>query len=159
MNDCIARPTVTKEMILAAAEVVAAKIDADAESIADHYRHPMDGWELAKALDTYAYWDTTKDDMEALDEVEWLVRSALEKAEKEWFDSNDIQPPYPIGTTLSCGGRGVGVITGISSRSPATYEVKPDGQDDASSGTRRWLIKFEEAQPGSAKGGDFKSGD
>lgn len=146
MPEISARPTVTKEMILAAATVVAAKIDGDAETIADYYQLGMDGWELAKALDQNAYWDTSREDMEALDEVDYLVRSALTEAEKQWFADGNIQPPHPIGTRLLCfDDKSPGEITAISDYAPACYEVKPDGQDDETSGHRRWIIRFENA--------------
>jgi len=139
------RPTVTEEMILAAAEVVAAKIDADAATIAEHYRYGMDGYELAKELDKYAYWDTSRDDMEALDEVDWLVDAALREAEKDWVLANAIQPPFPIGARVQCNVRNkIGTITGLSEHSAATYQVKPDRQDDAATGSCRWLCKFEQ---------------
>jgi hypothetical protein len=146
MSEIPARPTVTAAMILAAAEVVAAKIEADAPTIAQYYCHPMDGYELAKELDKNAYWDTTREDMEALDEVESLVRSALAAAEKQWFAENGIQPPLPVGTALLCHrAKQPGTITGIYQYGPGCYEVKPDGQDDAACGNRRWIIKFEDA--------------
>lgn len=145
MSDFPTRPTVTEAMILAAAEVVAAKIDADATTIAQHYCHPMDGYELAKELDKNACWDTTREDMEALDEVESLVRSALDTAEKQWFAENNIQPPFPIGARLQCRDELQGEITAIYEYQPAYFEVKPDGQDDDATGSRRLLIRFEDA--------------
>lgn len=70
-------------MIQAAAEKVAAKMGgADAASIARQYRHPMDGFDLAKELDKWEYWDTTREDVDALDEMEYLVDRALLEAEK-----------------------------------------------------------------------------
>lgn len=145
MSDFIARPTVTNSMILSAAEVVAEKIGGDADTIARYYCHPMDGWDLAKELDKNAYWDTTRDDMEALDEVESLVRSALSAAEKQWFADNNIQPPLPVGARVQCRDDETGTITGIYEYQPAYYEVKPDGQDDAKVNNRRYLIRFEDA--------------
>ena len=131
------RPTATKEMILAAATAVAEKIGADAATIAEHYQPGMDGYELAKELDKYAYWDTSRDDMEALDEVDSLVDSAVKKAVKAWFIDNDIQPPLPIGTQIK-----EGLITGVSDYSPAAYLVKETGCTDDS---RHRLIRFENA--------------
>ncbi|MEX5320402.1 hypothetical protein WCE04_13770 [Pseudomonas shirazica] len=61
MQNIPPRPTADKAMILEACKVVAEKLDgADAETIAQHYRRHMDGFELAKELDKYAYWDTTR---------------------------------------------------------------------------------------------------
>ena len=112
------RPTASKEMILAAAAVVAEKIGADAATIAEYYRLGMDGYELAKELDKYAYWDTNREDMEALDEVDSLVDDAIRKAEKDWLVDNDIQPPLPIGTQIK-----EGLITGVSDYSPDRKSV------------------------------------
>jgi hypothetical protein len=145
MPEVIARPAVTLEMIAAAAEIVAAKIDGDASEIAACYHHPMDGFELAKKLDAEMGWDTDRNDMDALDEVEILVSRALADAESKWLEASDIKPPLPIGSMLRCYGNQVGTITGIYKYSAAAYEVKPDGQDDATSGNKRWIIKFEDA--------------
>lgn len=139
------RPAITKAMILAAAEVVAAKIDADAETIAEHYAPGMDGFELAIELAKSAYWDVSRDDMEALDEVDWLVDAALREAEKEWAATNNHPAPFLIGDRVRCDvRRETGTITGVSERLARTYEVKPDGQDDTATGSRRWLCKFEQ---------------
>ncbi len=140
------RPTATQEMILAAAQVVAQKIDADAATIAQYYRHGMDGYDLAKELDKHAYWDTSREDMEALDEVDYLVSRALYKAELDWFFGNNIEPPLPLNSKIVCGVRQeVGTITGIYKYKPGYYQVKPEGQDDKLTGGMRWIIKFEEA--------------
>ena len=82
MSNIPPRPKADKAMILAACALVAEKINADAETIAQHYRRHMDGFELAKELDKYASWDTTRDDMEALDEVDYLVDRAEDLAVK-----------------------------------------------------------------------------
>lgn len=131
------RPTATNEMILEAATVVAAKIDADAATIAQYYRVGMDGYELAKELDKYAYWDTSREDMEALDEVDFIVDRLVSQAIKDWAATNDIQPPLPVGTRIK-----EGVITGIYDYSPATYRVKENG---CTNDSRSRLIRFEDA--------------
>ena len=131
------RPSASKEIILAAAQIVAAKINADAETIAQHFRPHMDGYDLAKELDKWAGWDTTRDEMESLDEVGHLVDEAVRDAEKAWFAENDIQPPFPVGTRIK-----EGMITGIYDYSPASYLVKEDGCLDDS---RHRIIRFENA--------------
>lgn len=142
------RPIATKEMILTAAQVVAEKIGADAETIAEHYRPGMDGYELAKELDNWAHWDTGREDMEALDEVDWLVNAAVFKAEKEWVAEHNIQPPVPLGARVLCDVRNeVGTIDGICEHRAAAYLIKPDGQDDAACGNRRWVCLFEQVTP------------
>lgn len=137
MNNIPPRPRADKAMILAACTVVAEKISGDAETIAQHYRRHMDGFELAKELDKYASWDTTRDDMEALDEIDYLVDRAEELAVKAWVEEFNPQPPLPIGTRVK-----QGVITRIYEHSPATYCIKEDG---CTNDTRSLLIKFEDA--------------
>ncbi len=132
------RPTITQEMILEAAKKVAANLDdADAETIAEHYRHPMDGYELARELDRYADWDLTMPDVEELDCLSSIVSDLHHQAEKKWVRENDIQPPLPIGTRIE-----QGVIHSVCDYSAAKYRVKEDGctQDG-----RFLLIRFEDA--------------
>ena len=139
MQNTPPRPTADKAMILAACTVVAEKMNgADAETIAEHYRRHMDGFELAKELDKYACWDTTRDDMEALDELDCLVDSAERAAIKAWAAEHNPQPPFPVGTRITRG-----MITGFSDYSPACYEVKEDGDENPN---RRLIIKFEHAE-------------
>lgn len=131
------RPTVTKEMILEAATQIAERIDGDAETIAEYYEHPMDGYQIAKELDRNAYWDLTMSDVEELDDMSGIVDSLLAKAEKQWVEENNIQPPLPIGTRIE-----QGVIHSVCDYSAAKYRVKEDGctQDG-----RFLLIRFEDA--------------
>ena len=137
MSNIPPRPKADKVMILAACTLVAEKINGDAETIANHYRRHMDGFELAKELDKYASWDTTRDDMDALDEVDYLVDRAEGLAVKAWAEEFKPEPPLPIGTRVK-----QGVITRIYEHTPATYCVKEDG---CTNDTRSLLIKFEDA--------------
>ncbi|CAN2983244.1 MULTISPECIES: hypothetical protein [Pseudomonas] len=137
MSNIPPRPKADKVMILAACTLVAEKINGDAETIAKHYRRHMDGFELAKELDKYASWDTTRDDMDALDEVDYLVDRAEGLAVKAWAEEFKPEPPLPIGTRVK-----QGVITRIYEHTPATYCVKEDG---CTNDTRSLLIKFEDA--------------
>lgn len=132
------RPTITKEMILAAAQEVAANIeDGDAETIAEHYRHPMDGYQLARELDRYAYWDLTMREVEELDAMSSIVPRLHHEAEKKWVAENDIHPPLPLGTQIK-----EGVIDSVCAHSPARYRVKENGCTQAG---RFVLIRFEDA--------------
>lgn len=132
------RPKITKEMVLDAAKEIAEKLDGDAETIAEHYRHPMDGYELARELDRYAGWDFTMQDVEELDCLSSIVSELHRKAEKKWVEESDIQPPLPVGTRIK-----QGVIDSVCDHSAARYRVKEDGctQDD-----RFLLIRFEDAK-------------
>ncbi len=131
------RPKVTQETIAVAANLVAAKIDGDASAIAACYRHPMDGYALAKELERQAFWDLTMSDVEELDCMSGIVYELQRDAEKKWASENDIQPPFPSGTKLTCG-----VIGGICDHAAAKFLVKEPGctQDG------RWLlVNFEDA--------------
>lgn len=143
-----ARPKIDNDMVLTAAKVVAERMGVSdivdtAESIAAEYRWPMDGFELAKALDKWQSWDTTREDMEELDAMDTLVRKALEKAEQEWFEHNRPQPSFEVGARIRW--RGItGKIDGIYEHGPAKYLVKPD---NSTIGDGRYIVNFEDAQP------------
>ncbi len=131
------RPKVTKEMVIEAAQKIAETLDGDAETIAEHYRHPMDGYELARELDRSAGWDLTMPDVEELDCLSGIVSDLHSKAEKKWAEENDIQPPLTIGTHIK-----QGVIDSVCDHSVATYRVKESGCTRAG---RFLLIRFEDA--------------
>lgn len=137
------RPTVTPELKLQAAQVIAAKLDADAQTIADHYSLGMDGYQLARELDRSAYWDCTRDDVDVLDEMDLLVADLVEQAEREWAAEHNVQPNLPIGARIKFR-HGTGEITGIYEHIPARYLVREDGYDD-SKDNRRAIVKFEDA--------------
>ena len=132
------RPKITKEMVLEAAKEIAKKIGGDAETIADHYRHPMDGYELARELDRYAGWgDLNMQDVEELDCLSSIVGDLYRKAEKQWGEAHPVQPPFPVGTAIK-----EGVIEGIYEHQTAYYRVKENG----CTRDKRWLlIRFEDA--------------
>lgn len=139
------RPTATLDIKLEAARIVAQQLgDADAATIAEHYSLGMDGYRLAKELDTMAFWDCTRDDVDVLDEMDSLVREAVAKAEMQWAAEHGIQPPLPVGARIrwACS---TGTITDIYEHAAASYLVKIDGYDD-SRGNRRAIVKFEDAQ-------------
>ena len=144
------RPDVTDEMILAAAEVVAGRLTTGggAEDIARQYQHPMDGFDLAKELDKWEMWDTTREDMEALDSMDGLVDRALVEAEKQWATQNSITPPIAIGSRVRCPVRNrIGVIDSICDYSVARYLVTPEEPDERELASKaRWVIKFEDAE-------------
>ncbi|MGQ7956459.1 hypothetical protein ACUTAF_01840 [Pseudomonas sp. SP16.1] len=147
MNNIPKRPTVTEEMKLQAAQSLVADVGWDAhnaDDIAANYGYGMDGFDLAKALDKWASWDTSRDDMEELDGMQSRVDQLLHEAEEKWFADNDIQPPLPIGARISIRD-GFGHITEIYQYGVAKYAVKPEGQDDAATFNRRLIIKFEDA--------------
>jgi len=134
----IARPIVTKEMILEAAKLIANKLDdADADTIAEYYRHHMDGYELARELDKWCGWDLTMRDVEELDGMSSIVDDLHRQAEDRWFKDNNIQAPLPIGSKIK-----QGVIEGICQYTAARYLVKENG---CTKKDRFLLIRFEDA--------------
>ncbi len=142
------RPKIDAAMRLEAAAALAAKIDLEnidsiAESICAEYSYPMDGFELSKKLDRYQSWDTTRQEMETLDEMDSLVAKAHREAEKNWFERNDIKPPLEIGTRIQWHDI-TGVIEGIYEHGHAKYLVKPDV---STIGDGRYLVNFEDAEP------------
>jgi len=140
------RPTITDEMVIEAARDEYPE-EGLAEDIAKQYERHMDGYELAKALDRWEYWDSNRDDVDRLDSVVMQVERRLREAEAAWAKAYDIQPPYPVGTKVKVPRHGIGEITGVASKhSPACYLIKPEGQDDATTGERRYIIKFEEVE-------------
>ena len=133
------RPTITREMILEAAAQVAKHLnDGDPETIADHYTHPMDGYQLARELERWASWDITMRDAEELDSMSSIVGRLHQAAEKQWALENNIQPPLPVGTRIQRG-----VIEGVSEHMAARYLVKEDGCTQAG---RFLLVRFEDAR-------------
>ena len=142
------RPTITDEMILEAAMKVVPQVIGRnaapedianaAESIVRVYNYPMDGYELAKELDSREYWDIKRDDVDQLDAMDTIVDRALREAEKAWFAATPVEPPFPVGTRITCG-----VIAGIYEYQPAYYRVKEDGCQNP---TRFLLVKFENAK-------------
>lgn len=142
------RPAVTDDMKRAAAtELVNEQVwpDACIEDIVSEFTPGMDGFDLAKNLDKWKGWSTSRSDMEALDDMETKVDELLRAAEKTWVSEYDVQPPLPIGTRVKH--RHVtGVITGICDHWSARYLVKEDGQDDESAAYRRVILTFEAAE-------------
>lgn len=132
------RPKVTDEIILEAAKQVAVAIDGNAEDIAQHYVHPMDGYELAKELEYRCSWDIERSDIEILDDMEWIVSELLETAEKQWVIDNDIKPKLEVGAKTKRG-----TICGVSNHSAACYLVKENGCTHEG---RYLLVKFEDAE-------------
>lgn len=147
-NNVPARPTVTREMVKECALQLCKEHRWQthcADDIADEYRHHMDSFELCKALDKWCSWDTSREDMEALEGLERLVDTALKKAESEWIEQYQIKPKFPEGAYVECD-RGRGHIAGIYSHGPGRYLVKPEGQDDEATGSMRWVILFEDVK-------------
>ncbi|EGU36152.1 hypothetical protein [Vibrio scophthalmi] len=108
------------------------------ESLMRHWEEHCDEYELAKDFERDG-WAVDYDFVTQLENACGYVNAALKAHIDEWANSNDIAPPYEIGTQLD-----IGVITGVSEYEPATYRVLVHGEPEHS--TSRRLIKFEDAR-------------
>jgi len=111
--------------------------------IAKHASPYDDGYEIAKALESYGAWTCDFQMAECLDGFALEARQQLRIAEKEWAAHNDMTPPYAIGTHVKWRD-GTGEITGIYERGPAQYLVKND--KEAPNDTKRYIVNFEDVE-------------
>lgn len=142
------RPKITAEMIEAAAVRVAesahsgpafsVSTDWLVQLIVSKYSYPMDGYELAKALDGPI--DPDSEFVSDMDSMDGVVGDLHREAGWQWVRDNDIQPPLPVGAVIE-----QGEITGTSDFSPAAYEVKEP--DDNSHGICVLIVRYENARP------------
>jgi hypothetical protein len=149
--------SLTPEMALRAALVVADRlvknagmdgtVEDIAHDIAEHGRPHMDGYELAKKLDNYCYWDCDLQIAEELDMFGGEAHREIERAQKEWVERNNITPQHPVGARVKLPRGEIGVITGIYEHGPAQYLVAIDGDALASLPTNsRRIVNFEDAE-------------
>lgn len=108
------------------------------ESLMNHWEDHCDEYELAKQFERDG-WVVDYDFVTQLENACGYVDAELKSHIDEWSNSNDIAPPYGLGTQLD-----IGVITGVSEYDPATYRVLVHGEPENS--TSRRLIKFENAR-------------
>lgn len=135
------RPTVTQEMIEKAAQKLALNYEWNEDNVTDivkFYRNNMDGYKLAKRLESYAGWDITVSDVDALDCIDSMVHDILRLAGLQWEKECDIQPPLPVGTMTTRG-----EITGIYEHEAACYLIRENGETNES---RRLIMRFEDAR-------------
>ena len=79
-------------------------LDQGASDIADAWHSGMDGYELAKNLESsYQWYGLCFDDVEVLDGISDAVREAEDTARKAWAKEWDIKPPLPSGTVITRG--------------------------------------------------------
>lgn len=140
-------PTITQDMVLRAARWLVNRhamqvpdIEQAAQDIAQVYSAGLDGYALARALESTKGWKAistaTVNDLDALETV---VQQELTMARRHWVKVNDIRPPFPDGAHLV-----QGQIVGVYEFSPATYRVKERG---CAAQGRYLLVKFEDAVP------------
>jgi hypothetical protein len=141
MENTMNRPQVTPELIatVAAAFCGSAGWDASqADDLTRAYRSGMDGYELAKELDSMYGWMLTAQDVETLDSFGCDLREALRQECIAWARDNNVQPPLPVGAMTT-----QGEITGIYASDGACYEIRKPGDTDP---TRRYIVRFEDAR-------------
>ena len=136
------RPKVNHELIAAVATAFCAREGWDAEQAADLARvcdnAYMDGYELAKALDSMCGWLPTAQDVETLDNFGCNLREEHRQACIAWARDNNVPPPILVGTITT-----QGEITGIYAHDGACYEIRKPGDTDP---TRRYIVRFEDAR-------------
>lgn len=135
------RPKVTKEMISDAARKLATENGWDEDQAADVakvFDSHMDGYELAKALESRCGWTIQVIDVEALDGMDLEVRELHRAACKAWALEHNIQPPLPIGTMTT-----KGEITGVYEHDVACYLIRGFGETNDS---RKLIVRFEDAR-------------
>lgn len=136
------RPPITEEMIRQVTDEIAAEYEiGDPDVLPRHYRNHMDGIELAFELSKFEGWDygheIDRDFIDELDTISTRVDRIHREAVQQWFEENDIQPPYPVGTQVV-----QGVIDGIDEYGIARYKVKRPEDE----GKQAWLlVNFEDA--------------
>lgn len=136
------RPKLTKELITATAAAFCGRNGWDSDQAADIARvcrsANMDGYELAKELDSMCSWMPTAQDVETLDNFGSDVREAHRQACIAWARDSNVQPPLPVGTMTT-----QGRITGIYAHNGACYEIRKPGDTEP---TRRYIVRFEDAR-------------
>lgn len=151
------RPTkLTKEMMMQAAREVAARLaksgamsGEDKESLAEDIvsvAYPyIDGYELARKLEDWCGWHCDMQVAEVLDEFQFRAEQQHERAEKEWAERNNVQPPLPVGSRVKARwGRDefTGTITEICRNTAAKYVVL---RDDGA-GIGHPVVNFEDVE-------------
>ena len=136
-----ARPKIDRAFVAAVAATFCKSEGWDADEADDlarvfHGTH-MDGYELAKELESRCCWSPTAQDVETLDNFSSAVREAHRQACIAWARDANVQPPLPIGAMTTRG-----EITGIYAYDGACYEIRKPGDADP---TRRYIVRFEDA--------------
>ena len=100
-----------------------------ADVIYDSIDH--DGYDLAKRLEDYCYWESDSQLVDILDGVGHKLYSVWEKKCKEWVIANNIKPQFNVGDriqwTRQWDGIQKGKISGIM-RETAQYTIHEDGK-------------------------------
>ncbi|EHK57666.1 hypothetical protein [Allomesorhizobium alhagi] len=130
------------EELFRAGHIEQRELEDAAKDIAKHAGRHMDGYELAKTLDSYARWDCNLEMAEVLDGFSSTADEEIKAAQQEWATAHNIQPPFPVGTHVIArwGGQDYcGTIDEIYRHGVAQYAVKADGE----TGSSRMIVNFE----------------
>jgi hypothetical protein len=139
------RPPITDEMIKEACKKVADKHEiGDLTTLTDTFDEVHNGTQFAFALARKYGWEygieITNELIDDLDSLHYDVDKIHEEVVKQWFEDNDIQPPYPINTRIQ-----EGVIEGIDQHGIARYMVR---LYSTPADKKEWrLVNFEDAVP------------
>ena len=109
-----------------------------ANDIVSQYSTHMDGYGLAKGLDSHCGYQPDTEMVRALDSMSSHVDDIYKKEILEWMVECNITPPFPEQTAIT-----IGLITGISTYDHACYEVLRKG--DSKDSIERLIIPFENA--------------
>lgn len=137
------RPPITDEMVEEACKKIAEKHEiGDLSTLTNTFYEVYDGTNFAFSLCQKYGWEygieITQELISDLDSLHFDVDKIHEKSVKQWFEENDIQPPYPINTRIQ-----EGVIEGIDSHGIARYMVKRYSTPPEK---KEWLlVNFEDA--------------
>lgn len=149
----LSRPKFSPAIAIAAAQAITDTLIRDGHltksqhqdavlDISKHARQHMDGYEIAKALDSYESWDCDFQMCEILDGFASECSDVIRRAEKDWAAATCPTPPHPIGTRVRIGTKETGEITGVYEYGAAKFLVKLDA--DPKGDTSRRVINFED---------------
>ena len=143
------RPAISKQAISIAARQTAinvihttchCKLDVNvlSETIIRHWRFGMDAYQLAKTLESYSRYRPDIEMLYALEMMNRNVDALYNEQLKNWFNSQKITPPFPVGTVVK-----EGIIDSIDRYGIARYRIKQHNCKDAD---LYLLMNFEDVQ-------------
>lgn len=150
-NNTPLRPQISKEGKEKAAQCIAGEVckwgnntHINQNELADHikavFRRHMDGYEIAKELDSRFGYDPNPEMVESLDLMQHEVDEVHQEELKKWVEVNNITPPFEIGTEIT-----EGFITGICTHYAACYLVRKHEVPEDHPNNPRLIVKFEDA--------------
>lgn len=136
----------TVDALIKGGHLEADDLERSVVDLTKHARPWMDGYEIAKALDTSAYWDCDFGMVEILDGFMSEIWDALRDAESEWAARTKPQPPHAVGSRIRLRSGETGEITGIYEHGAAKYLVRIDDDPHAAPPHHsRRVVDFEDA--------------